>query len=135
MREELLFHWPKVVDVEQVGPEVLNVGRYRALKDFTWSRIKDAANRGAGNREKVCRHKPQEAAYIKSLELQVFGCIEFEDQESSNEKTAQQEKGFDAKSPAFEPLQPGWKLLILSVCISNHNLGAPEQMKGEDEEN
>ena len=39
MREELLFHW-QVVDVEQVGPEILNVGRYRALEDFTWSRVR-----------------------------------------------------------------------------------------------
>ena len=34
MREELLFHWQKVVDVEQVGPEILNVGRYRARRFY-----------------------------------------------------------------------------------------------------
>ena len=58
MREELLFHWQKVVDVEQVGPEILNVGRYRALEDFTWSWVEDASKCSAGNRENVSRHQP-----------------------------------------------------------------------------
>ena len=86
MREELLFHWPKVVDVEEIGPEVLNIGRYRAFKDFTWSWIKDASNRSAGDSEKYAGISRKKSPCVEPFKANVLGFIEFKNQESSDEK-------------------------------------------------